>query len=134
MADLYVADTHALVWHLFNPTRLSAPAAEAFARVDRGEAILHVPLVVVAETAMVIEKGRVQATLDQLDALLHQMAGSRNYQIGALDLDTVLAATRLTELTDIFDRLLVAEVRALGAALITRDEEITAARAVPVIW
>jgi PIN domain nuclease of toxin-antitoxin system len=49
-------------------------------------------------------------------------------------LNTVLAAARLTELADIFDRLLVAEARALGATLITRDEEITAARVVPVIW
>ena len=92
------------------------------------------PLVVIAEMAMVVEKGRVSATMDQFQAVIAQMQSSTNYQINALTLPLVLAAMQLTQLADIFDRLIVAEAQAVNAKLITLDSEITVADIVPVIW
>lgn len=120
----YVADTHALVWHLFNPKRLGPKARASFATIEKGEATLYIPLVVVAETSMVIERGRISATRQQFETVLQQMTNSQNYQIGQLHLEIVLAAMELTQLSGIFDRLIVAETQKLGCALITRDQEI----------
>ena len=134
MTNLYLADTHALLWHLFQPTRLSQTAKNAFAEVDANEAILQVPLIVIAEALMIIEKKRVKVTKTQFEKVLQQMAASSNYQIGELNLDIILAAAQLTQLNDIFDRLIVAETQAINAKLISRDEEITTANLIPIIW
>ncbi len=40
----------------------------------------------------------------------------------------------MTQLSGIFDRLIVAEAQAINAPLLTRDVEITASNLVPVIW
>jgi len=134
MAEVFVTDTHALVWHLFNPARLGPKAASAFREVQQGQALLIVPLVVIAETAMVVEKGRVSATMDQLQAVIAQMQNSTNYQIRSLTLPLVLTAMQLTQIADIFDRLIVAETQDMDAKLITVDSEITDVGIVPVIW
>ena len=134
MAEIFVTDTHALVWHFFNPARLGPNATVAFQEVQQGRALLIVPLVVVAEMATVVEKGRVSATTDQFQAVIAQMQNSINYQIRSLTLPLVLAATQLTQLADIFDRLIVAETQALNAKLITVDSEIAGTGIVPVVW
>ena len=134
MAELFVTDTHALVWHLFNPARLGPKATAAFREVQQGQALLIVPLVVIAEMAMVVEKGRVSATMDQFQAVIAQMQSSANYQINALTLPLVLTAMKLTEITDIFDRLIVAEAQAVNTKLITVDSEIAGCGIVPVVW
>jgi PIN domain nuclease of toxin-antitoxin system len=134
MAEVFVTDTHALVWHLFNPARLGPNATVAFREVQQGQALLIVPLVVIAEMAMVVEKGRVSATMDQFQTVVAQMQSSTNYQISSLTLPLVLTAMRLTHLSDIFDRLIVAETQVVNAKLITVDSEIAAADIVPVVW
>lgn len=134
MAEVFVTDTHALVWHLFNPARLGSKATAAFQKVQQGQAVLIMPLVVIAEMAMVVEKGRVSATMGQFQAVIAQMQSSTNYQINALTLPLVLTAMRLTQIADIFDRLIVAETQAVNAKLITVDSEIAGSGIVPVVW
>lgn len=134
MVEAFVTDTHALVWHLFNPARLGPKATAAFREVQQGQALLIVPLVVIAEMAMVVEKGRVSATMDQFQAVIAQMQSSTNYQINALTLPLVLTAIRLIQIADIFDRLIVAEAQSLNAKLITVDSEIAGSGIVPVVW
>ena len=134
MAEVFVTDTHALVWHLFNPARLGPKATAAFQEVQQGQALLIVPLVVIAEMAMVVEKGRVSATTDQFQAVVAQMQSSTNYQINALTLPLVLTAMRLTQIADIFDRLIVAETQTINAKLITVDSEIAGSGIVSVVW
>lgn len=134
MTNLYVADTHALLWHLFKPSRLGSSAKEALQDVDNNEATLYVPVVVIAEALMVIEKKRIQGTKKQFEKIMQQMTNSSNYQIGELTLEIVLLAAKMTQLSGIFDRLIVAEAQAINAPLLTRDVEITASNLVPVIW
>ena len=134
MTKLYVADTHVLLWHLFDPSRLGPTAREALQEVDNNEAILNLPVVVIAEALMVIEKKRIQATKSQFEKIVYQMTNSSNYQINHLHWHTVLTASQLTQLKDIFDRLIVAETKIINAPLLTRDEEITASGLVPIVW
>ena len=133
-ASIYVADTHALVWYLFNPKRLSLTARQIFNQVDNDNAALIIPVVVIAEAAMVIERGRITASLPQLEQILKQMQDSRNYHLSELTLEIVQTAIRFQQISGIFDRLIVAEAYLLKANLITRDEEIQKAAVVPTIW
>ena len=47
--DEFVADTHALFWYLIDSPRLGPNAADAFDAADRGQAIIHIPAIVLAE-------------------------------------------------------------------------------------
>jgi PIN domain nuclease of toxin-antitoxin system len=134
MNNLYVADTHALLWYMLKPALLCLAAQHALRQVEYGEAKLHIPLITIAEAEMVIEKRRIQATRSQFERLLQKMMASRNFRVGQLNLDIVLSAAQLTQLSDIFDRLIVAEAQAVNAPLLTRDAEITASNLIPIIW
>jgi predicted nucleic acid-binding protein len=81
----YIADTHALLWHLYGPQRLGKAARQVFSEADAGQACVYVPAVVVAEGLMVIQKGRLPgAALDQLLSQLEAMAVSENYPLRGL--------------------------------------------------
>ncbi len=44
----FIADAHALLWHLYRPRRLGNAAQEIFADADTGNKIIRVPAVVIA--------------------------------------------------------------------------------------
>ncbi len=48
----YVADAHALLWHLYRPRRLGDAARRVFSDADAGKAVVRVPAVVAAEVLM----------------------------------------------------------------------------------
>jgi predicted nucleic acid-binding protein len=74
----YVADTHALIWHLTADAQLSATCREIFEAADRGEAKLWIPGIVVVETVYLAERARFPTSLVtqmlDLDSFAH--AGS----------------------------------------------------------
>ncbi len=47
--DEFVADAHALIWYFTDSKNLGPNATRAFQDADRGEAIIHVPAIVLAE-------------------------------------------------------------------------------------
>lgn len=63
--DLYVTDTHALIFYLDDDPRLSLTARNVFEKADAGEAVILVPLIVLAELERVIAKGRVNLDFDE---------------------------------------------------------------------
>lgn len=130
----FVTDTHPLIWSLFAPKRLSVTAIDLFTRANRGEHIIFIPAVVIAEAIMVVEKGRVKGTVSELLHGLSLLQASGSYQLLDLHPDTVIASHALTVIPDIFDRLVVAEAQRLALPLITRDGSISAAGAVATVW
>ncbi len=52
----YVADTHALFWYLTGSPRLGAQAKRAFDEGARGQAVIHIPTIVLAELYYLNEK------------------------------------------------------------------------------
>jgi PIN domain nuclease of toxin-antitoxin system len=131
----YVVDTHALVWSMYDPARLGRAAAAVFTEVDAGRARLHVPVVVVAEVLMVVERGRLPGVatahiLPQLEA----MRTSDNYNLVPLLPDVVIGSHTLNAIPDIFDRLIVAEALTRGLPLISKDRVIRGSGLVATIW
>lgn len=91
--DDYVADTHAMLWHLFAPQRLGQGAQAAFHVIEAGKARVYIPAVVVAEMIVLVERGRLPTvTVPQLLAELDAMNGSLNYARLPLLPETVIAS------------------------------------------
>ena len=131
----YVTDTHAPLWHLYLPARLGNAARAVFVAADQGAAKIHVPVLVVAEVLMVVQRGRLPGvTLAQLLPHLEAMRESDNYLLSSLAPRTVLDSHRVTAIPDIFDRLIVADAIERGIPLLSRDAIITASGLVPIVW
>ena len=131
----HVVDTHALLWYLYSPNRLGAAALAALDAANGGSAAVLVPVLVLAEAVMVVQKGRL-AGVDAARGMLglHAVVASQGFIVAELDAVTVLDSARLTAIPDIFDRLIVAEAAERGIPLITKDAVIVASGTVATIW
>ncbi|MEN3335271.1 MAG: hypothetical protein V7641_4636 [Blastocatellia bacterium] len=131
----YVADAHAMLWHLFDPRRLGAAARAAFVDADSGSARIILPAVVIAEMIMVIERGRLSGiTINQLMAVLAAMQSGFNYVLYPLLPEVVIASHALAAMPDIFDRLIVADAQRLRMPLISHDKIISASGLISLVW
>ena len=133
MSDLpaYMTDTHGLIWYLIGSPRLSNRARRTFDDVVSNQAILYIPVIVLAELIMLLEKRRIVADLDDMLALIQDQEA---FLLQPLSSDVTLAIRDLPGLSDIHDRLIVAEAQAHNAILITQDRTITASGLVSVVW
>lgn len=62
-----VVDTHAIVWYLVEPDRLSQPASDAFDQAAATGAAIYVSAISLVEIVYLVEKWRLpQAVLDRL--------------------------------------------------------------------
>lgn len=129
-----IVDTHALVWHLIADSKLSELAKAFLDDVDNGKALLVIPAVVLSELFMIVEKGRTTLTAVNFAAQLKTWQSASNVQLTSLTPQLVIDSATLTSIPDIFDRLIVAEARALNVPLITRDPIITNSKLANIIW
>ncbi|MGD1076362.1 MAG: hypothetical protein ABR903_09865 [Thermodesulfovibrionales bacterium] len=67
----FVTDTHALLWWFTDSPKMSAKAAEIFERCEKGESILFVPSIVIAEALSIFDKKRVTFDFKKLFKKLH---------------------------------------------------------------
>lgn len=115
----FVADTHALLWHLTDPQRLGKAARRGFASAERGPAVCGVPAICVVEISLLHERGRLRIGPAQI---LEKLAGHPGYSILALDLEQAVEFASLPGIRDPMDRLIAAAARATDARLISADE------------
>ena len=125
-----VADTHALLWHLTESRRLGKAARRAFAAADAGRWRCHVPVVVLIETWLLHERGRLRIDPSHV---LQQIADHPGYATLPLSVDQVMEFGALAGIRDPMDRLIVAAARALNASLITADDAL-GGHGVPTVW
>jgi PIN domain nuclease of toxin-antitoxin system len=130
---VYVTDTHALLWYLFTPKRLGKAALAAFETLQQDD-LLVVPAVVVAEIVMVIEKQRIPATLDDLKTVIASLEQEDFCLFPPLTSEDIFASTALSQIPDIFDRLVVYEAYKRNAVIITKDNVITKSGLVKTVW
>jgi PIN domain nuclease of toxin-antitoxin system len=129
-----VADTHAVLWLLFSPHRLSAKADAALkAAVQAGEHI-YLAAVTIVEVVCLVEKGRLPSNV--LQQLLDELAQPKSVLV-VVSLDQQVARTLLqisyAIVPDMPDRIIAATALYLGAPLVTRGARIQATT-IPTIW
>ena len=129
-----VADTHALVWYLFEPPELSPAAAAAMnAAADAGD-IIHVSAITLVELIYLIERGRIaEAVLDRIRTELTN--DDSVITLVPIDEQVANAVERVVraQVPDMPDRIIAATALALDLPLITRDHRIRAA-SIHTIW
>ncbi len=126
-------DTHAWVWWLTRPERLSRKQRTAIGRARRAvrEPIL-VSIISCWEVALLAQRGKLRFSIAQ-DAWLEQATSVPGLEVVPLSLATISIAVRLAGLRDPADQLVVATALERGARLVTSDTRIADAGAVTVI-
>ncbi len=125
-----VADTHALVWHLIEPSRLGKSARRALAAADAGRWSCHVPVITLLEVWLLHERGRLRIGPAQI---LEALAGHPAYVVLPLDVEQALEFGALSTIRDPMDRMIVAAARVTGSRLVTADETL-GGRGVELVW
>jgi PIN domain nuclease of toxin-antitoxin system len=128
-----VTDTHALLFHAANSTRLGANGRDLFAAAEAREAIVYVPLSVVWEVTMLSRAARVNLHRPAR-AFFEELFSSPSFQAHPMTPAQVFDAGEMRGLNDPFDALICAAARDLDLPLITRDSAILDSGLVDTIW
>ena len=129
-----VADTHAVVWYVFNDPRLSPGARQVLEQAMANNDLVGVASISLAEIVYLIDKGRIHgATLTRVVAAL----GRRRSVLGEVPFTRSIALAMLgvprAAVPDMPDRIIAATVLHLGVPLISRDPKIRLSN-VHTIW
>lgn len=136
MAHKYILDTHALIWFVEGNKRLSESAKAIIAAADSQ---MVLPLIALAEAAIIIERGR--TTISDVSIFLTRVYEDTRIEIFPLTLDVFERSLtpeglRIPELHDRFIVSTGLHLQDLGdiVSIVTKDQAITDAGVLPVIW
>ncbi len=131
---MIVLDTHAWVWWVSDPARLSPRAREAADRAAE-DGDLYVSVISVWEVALLVQRGRLRLALDVADWVSYcealpflQFVPVNN----AIAMKSVRLAGPLH--SDPADRIIIATALITGARLVSKDERIRSYPYVNTIW
>jgi len=127
----YVTDTHSMLWHLYDLPRLGQAARAAYTAIEKGESILLIPAIVLAEIVTVVERRRHDIDIGEV---LNRIEEADNYRGLPFDLQSARCLSRVTAISEMHDRMIVCEALTHQAPLITKDEEIRKSGVVQTIW
>ena len=134
MANSYVVDTHALIWYLSAGQLLGQRAKAA---MDEADCVLYLPARALAEACWRVEHNRTNIA-DPNDLIL---ALDRDKRILVVPLDRAIVelTNSLKRVGEMHDRQIVATAvhlatGGLTVAILTKDADISASGAAPVIW
>lgn len=129
-----VADTHAAIWYLRDPSRLSSSALAAMRQAVSDSEPIFISAISIVEVAYLVEKGRLP-----LEALTRLIAAIEDnvsaFVIAALDIAIAQTLFQIPrdKVPDMPDRIIAATALHLNLPLITRDRQIQAS-GIQTIW
>jgi len=136
MAHKYILDTHALIWFAEGNKRLSEQAKAIMSAVDSQ---MVLPIIALAEAALIIERRR--TSISDFSQFLSRVYADTRIEILPLTLE--IFERSLTSdgglIPELHDRFIVStglHLQDLGdtVEIVTRDEAITDAGVLSVIW
>lgn len=131
---MIVLDTHAWVWWVSDPARLSPAAREAAGRAAE-DGQLYVSTISVWEVGLLVQRGRLRLSLDVEDWVSYCEA-LPFLQFVPVNNAIAMKSVRLPGPlhSDPADRIIIATALITGADLVTKDERILAYPYVTTIW
>ena len=128
---IYVADTHSLVWFLSEDQQLSLKAKEIFEQAEKGDVVIIIPTIVLAELLHIYERKGKQ---DSFSPIIKKLKEGSNYTTYDLDIEVILACKTLIKIPEMHDKIITATAKLLKATVITKDQEIIDAKYVETVW
>lgn len=128
---MYVADAHALGWYFTNDPRLGQEAARIFERSERGECLILVPTIVLAELFHIGRKKRIALDFAEL---LRKVEERDNFVATSLDLSIIRKLPETHPLTELHDQIIVATALLYEAEVLTKNGPIRDTGLVGTIW
>lgn len=126
----YVTDTMAIVLRLEN-RKLPFRVKEVFKEVETGSQCLAIPAMAAAELGYLAEKKRIETNLAELSDYVNQYP---QISIQPITTEIIDQTFRITDISELHDRIIAATAAYLDAILITNDPVISASRFVRVLW
>jgi PIN domain nuclease of toxin-antitoxin system len=129
-----LADTHAALWYLREPGRLSPDAILTFQQTVAQGQTIFVSSISLVEVCYLIERARLPAAaMDEFVAVL--VAADTPFVLAPLDFNVARAVERIPRgaVPEMPDRIIAATALHLGVPLVTRDLQIRSA-GIPTIW
>jgi len=131
---IYVTDTHPLVfWSSDRKQRLGKRARRIFQEAEQGKHSIIVPVVVLEETARLVEK-KVIRLVGPFRRWAEELDRSANFQVQPYTIEILLESVALVAIHDAADRAIVATARHLRCPLITADEVIQDGKWIDTVW
>jgi PIN domain nuclease of toxin-antitoxin system len=129
-----VADTHTIVWYLYDDSRLSERARTVMESAELSGHQIGVSAITLAEIVYLAEKGRIQsealgralAALDKPETMMRELAFDRKVV-------AVMSTVDRNEVPYLPDRIIAATARLYEVPVISRDRQIRAST-VETIW
>jgi PIN domain nuclease of toxin-antitoxin system len=127
----FVADTHALLWWFIDSPKISPTVAKIFENCEKGETIIYIPSIVLAEALSIFEKKRVSFDFRKL---FKMMQGAENFRLIPLDFHILQKMLDLKEVVELHDKIIVSTAKFLRVPLITKDKILHNISAIKAVW
>ncbi len=127
----YVADTHALLWWFTDSPKLSKKAAAIFEECERGEIVIFIPSIVIAEALSIFDKKRVSFDFKKL---LKRINESEHFVIVSLDYPVLQRMIEFTDIPELHDKIIVSTAKHLDLPIITKDTVLRGISHIKAIW
>jgi len=127
----FVADTHALLWWFTDSPRISSKASEIFEECEKGESIIFIPSIVIAEALSIFDKKRLSFDFKNL---FKKIKASENFVLIALDYPILEKMVVLKEIPELHDKIIVSTAKYLKVPIVTKDKTLQKLPSIKTIW
>ena len=117
----FVADTHALIWWFTDSPRISLKASEIFEKCEKGENVIFIPSIVIAEALSIFDKKRFSFNFKNL---FKKINDSENFVLVALDYPILQKMVALKEISELHDKIIISTAKYLNLPIITKDKSL----------
>jgi len=121
MADLYVVDTHVLIWYFTGSKRLKPALREKIDDIRNRNGRLLVPTIVLAEALAIAEKGKVEFDFAEMQRIIRE---EPEFEVISFSPEIFHTVVQVHNVPELHDRIIVATARFYGAGILTKDREI----------
>ncbi|NVM20378.1 MAG: PIN domain-containing protein [Desulfobacterales bacterium] len=127
----FLTDTHALLWWFTESPRISSKASEIFEKCEKGENVIFIPSIVIAESLSIFDKKRISFNFKNLFKKIHS---SENFVLVALDYPILQKMVALKEVPELHDKIIVSTAKYLRVPIITKHRTLQNLPSVKIIW